>query len=363
MALKLIDPILDFIFYYESAPKDFKRGKTKASIKGNGQFSLFPLINWNSTYSYDPNDSGGKTLFGVTEASWIEYVKTHPKEGLSKDLNTMGYNGWLKHVEWYWDKSYCSSCANLACACVMLQMKWVGFGSKSLKNLLKTLKDNADKKEYQYTNNKNIYAKIADATKAFTDPMIAYDYMRKANATYLYNLSSPGNKNAGYRMGWLNRSALSYTQQGLYIPVYMDGKRAGLSTSSSLEDWYTTSEKLAQSSPKGFVKILDWGASQESLDKMSSNNVSFDDTSSDGSNTESSNASGGAGAYGGHGGVYQLGNYSNAPDMNVTLQKNQSREEVLNTLMSGSYTPDEVKKCDELITSDKKKTIKTKSEK
>ena len=68
-----------------------------------------------------------------------------------------------------------------------------------------------------------------------------------------------------------------------------------------------------------------------------------------------------SGAYGGCGGVSQLGNYSNAPDMQIVHQQTQSKEEVLNTLVGGSYTPDQVKKCAELITADKKKENKTKS--
>ena len=74
-----------------------------------------------------------------------------------------------------------------------------------------------------------------------------------------------------------------------------------------------------------------------------------------------SQSSSSGGAYSGCGGVHQLGNYSNAPDAQITHQQTQSREEVLNTLVGGSYTPDQVKKCDELITSDKKKNKKQKS--
>ena len=70
------------------------------------------------------------------------------------------------------------------------------------------------------------------------------------------------------------------------------------------------------------------------------------------------------GAYGGCSGVYQLGNYSNTSNTNMAIKKQQTknREEVLNTLVSNSCTPDQVKKCSELISTDKKKEIKTKSE-
>ena len=48
--------------------------------------------------------------------------------------------------------------------------------------------------------------------------------------------------------------------------------------------------------------------------------------------------------------------------MVIKKQQTKNREDVLNTLISNSYTPDQVKKCSELISADKKKEIKTKSE-
>ena len=68
------------------------------------------------------------------------------------------------------------------------------------------------------------------------------------------------------------------------------------------------------------------------------------------------------GAYDGCRGVYHLGNYSNTSNIDIKKQQTKNREEVLNTLISNSYTPDQVKKCSELISADKKKEIKTKSE-
>lgn len=68
-----------------------------------------------------------------------------------------------------------------------------------------------------------------------------------------------------------------------------------------------------------------------------------------------------SGAYGGCGGVSQLGNYSNTPDVQISHRQIKNREDVLQTLLGGSYTPDQVKKCAELITSDKKKNVKTES--
>lgn len=75
-------------------------------------------------------------------------------------------------------------------------------------------------------------------------------------------------------------------------------------------------------------------------------------------NVSSSSSTTSSGSYGGCGGVSQLGNFSNAPDAQTVSKHNQNREDVLNTLVGGSYTPKQVKKCSELITSDKKKNVK-----
>ena len=352
--------LYDFVLYFECASRDWLKGAKKTSITGNG--SLVDLINWNSTYSYDPDDAGGKTLFGVTEASWKEYVNKYPNKGYNKDLNTMGKEGWFDQINWYWsEKSSSGKCANYACAFLMFQMVWIGFSSDAQKKLLKTLIENADIKDYRFITNGNTYRKIADATHAYTDPMIAYDYMRKANAAYYYNISTPDRTNRKYRMGWLNRSALSYTPYGLYVPTLIDGKSVGLKYESTLDDWESTAIRLAQNNTNGYVKIVDWGADPESIEKMTSDSNGYTSAI----NSFASNSNGGvasSGAYGGCGNIHQLGSYSNVSNENTVHQQSQKKEEVLNTLLKGSYIPNSVKTCAELITSDKIKNTKTKSE-
>ena len=360
--VKILEPtpaLYDFVLYFECASRDWLKGANKTSITGDG--SLVDLINWDSTYSYDPYDAGGKTLFGVTESSWQEYVNKFPNKGYSKDLNTMGKQGWFDQINWYWsEKSSSGKCANYACAFLMFQMVWIGFNNKAQTKLLKTLKANADKKDYPFISTGNTYRKIADATHAYTDPMIAYDYMRKANAAYYYNISTPDRTNKKYRMGWLNRSALSYTPYGLYVPTLIDGKSAGLKYESTLDDWESTAINLVQSNANGYVKIVDWGTDPETIEKISSNSYGY--SSATDSFASILNKGTSSGAYGGCGGVTQLGNYSNTPSLQMIYQQSQNREEVLNTLLGGSYTPKDVKQCDELISSEKKKNKKTKSE-
>ena len=353
-----IPPALyDFVLYYECASKDWTNSSKKSSVKGDG--SLMNYINWKSTYSYDPNDKGGKTLFGITEDVWKEFVKKYPNKGYSTNLNNMGKNGWLDVVKWYWDEnSSAGKCANVACAFILFQMRWMGFSGLSA--ILSILKANADKKDYNFIDSGSGYKKIADATHAYSDSMIAYEYLRKAHSSYLYNNSNPSNSNKIYRNGWLNRSVLSYLPYGLYIPLFSNSS-VGLKYESTLEDWETTALQLAQNNKSGYVKIMDWGVSPEAMGNSSNNpygyNLPNNSVLSKIANLFSD------GVYTGCNGVSQLGNFTNITNGTQTNQRTVNREEILNTLMRGSATPDNVKKCSELITTDKKKGIKTKSEK
>lgn len=349
--------LYDYVLYYECASKDWAKYSQKKKIKGDG--SLLDAINWNSTYSFDPDDSGGKTLFGITESTWQNFVKKFPGKGYSSDLNSMGKRGFLDVVQWFWDSySYAELCANYACGMALFQMSWGGF--KNIKLLADTLKQNADKKDYKFIESGSNYKKVADATNAYSDPMVAYDIIRRAKSSYMYNISGPNNKNKKFRMGWLTRNVVCFTPYGLYINIDWMPKSEGLKYESTVADWEAAVIRWIQGNKSGYVRIMDWGASPESIAKMTNStyNVSFGADS----NSGSPQSGGTSGAYGGCSGVSQLGNYTNAPDAQIIPQQSQNREEVLNTLISGSYTPNEVKKCVELITSDKKKGVKTKSE-
>ena len=357
-----IPPALyDFVLYYECAPKDWLNSSKKTTITGDG--SLVDYINWNSTYSFDPNDSGGKTLFGVTENTWQTYVSKYPNKGYSKNLNSMGKQGWFDQIEWFWNvNSAAGKCANYACAFLMFQMVWVGFSVNAKQTVFDTLKNNADKKNYKFITSENMYEKIADATHAYEDPMIAYDYMRKANASYYYNISTPNTTKKKYRNGWLTRSVLSFLSYGLYVPTTFSYQNVGLKYESTLYDWENTAIRLAQNNTNGYIKIMDWGTSPETIKHMASNSYLYNYIPNNSNLSKSSNVFYGS-SYNGCNGVSQLGNYTNTTNNNQINQQTINREDILNTLMGGSYTPNDVKKCAELITSDKKKGVKTKSEK
>lgn len=351
--------LYDYVLFYECATKDWKNIKQKSSPKGDG--GLMNAINWGSTYSFDPNDKGGKTLFGVTESVWKNYVATHPSKGYNSDLNTMGQKGWLDVMGYYWSEyGHADKCVNYPCALLLFQMGWGGFGGGSY--LLKKLKENADKKDYNFITKGSIFKKIADSTHAYSDPMKAFTYMRSALMSYYYNISTPGKSDSIYRMGWLNRAALPFTLYGLYIPTNFGGKNVGLKYESTLQQWDTTVSELVSQNKSGYVKIFDWGIDPESIENMSSNLYNYEDATNPYFNPSSGSYGGSSsGAYGGCGNVAQLGSFTNTPSTQSNGDPNQqtrNRENVLNTLVNGSYTPNGVKKCSELITSDKKKSIK-----
>ena len=318
--------LYDYVLYFECAPKDWNEGAKKTSIKGDG--SLMNLINWNSTYSYDPNDAGGKTLFGVTESTWGEFVKKYPNKGYNKDLNSMGKQGWLDVVHNFWNNiSYGANSANYACAFALFQMAWGGFGKENRKKLLETLKNNADIKEYNYVKESGeyTYKEISDATHAYTDPMIAYDYIRKAKSTYLYNISTPDRTNSIYRCGWLTRNTLSFTPYGLYIPVGVNYDTANLKYESTLNEWEDVAVRWAQENKTGYVKIFDWGKKPESIEKITSNSYNYAN-SSEVNNSKSNNSTGGS--YSNCGGVHLLGSYSNSQ----TTKSQNSNSKILEAI-------------------------------
>ena len=366
-----IPPVIyDFTLFHECSNSDFTSSNAKREIKGDG--SLMNFIKWDAKGTTSQTyDAGGKTKFGVTEnIAWKEFINLMDKN-YDKNIDTMGKKEWCEVIEWFWNgkgkgEGACGECANYACALLLFNAIWLGF--KGTNQLLSALKTNADIKDYPFIDDGSVYKKIADATKAYTEPMSAYNCMKKAYTSYLYNISAPGKKNSVNRMGWLKRVAFEYTPYGLYVqPVVDVYKNMGLKSSSTLEQWNTASTKAAKENVKHFVKIFDWGVSSESVEDMESflDNFYYPGSVVDdvyGYDNSSSNTSSYSGAYSGCGNIQQLGDYTNAPDLDKVKQQSQKRESILNTLVGGLNTSNDIKKCEELLSSDKKKGSKIKSE-
>ena len=355
--LSVPDALYDYVLYYECARSDWADYSQKRQIKGDG--SLVNAIDWTCSSTTVDGDSGGATKCGVTHFTWKNYVKNHPNEGYNEAINNMTQQGWFGVIADFWKKSGAAYSANYACAFTLFQMRWGGFTQKRQEMLLSTLKENATIKDYNFISSGTYYRKIADATHAYTDPMVAYDYIRRAKSTYMWDISTPDRTNSQFRVGWMTRNVVCFTPYGLYVNTGFTPKGEGLKYEHTVQDWENYVVKWIQENKPGYVKIFDWGASPESVASRLQNSTFY--TPSDGSFSGTFSGSAG-GTYGGMlGGVYKLGDYSKNQDMKVEPQQNQKREEVFKTLKGNSYLPDQIIECSEFITDDKKKGVKTKS--
>lgn len=351
---------LDHILYYELDNTDWTHGGTNKMGVINGNFSADSYVKWTGTTAHTAKyDTGGATKWGITASTWAGYHKKHPES--TSNVNNITRKDWLDFVQYRWD-DYSGACnaVNFVCACLIYQISWGGYRAEGYGNpCLEELKQKADKKDYPFIAKGGIFKKLSDATNAFSNPLVPYKIIRASKLKYLYDLgvSSAGQKEN--RRGWFRRIIVGFADDGLYLDDGMYMKENGLTKESTIEQWEAVAKKLRESN-QHIKKILDYGASPESLAAIA--NMTSYDTSAGAA------AAGAAGAvsmaprelYSGCAGIYNLGDYTNSPDMTIIPQQTQNREEVLNTLMSGSYTPDEVTKCAELITVDKKKNVKIK---
>lgn len=354
-----IHPALyDYILYYECSPKDWiaKRLPDVNSIDGKG--ITLSLIDWdNATMTMDTN--GDWTKLGVNEVAWDPYVN------YKIPLKQMDKNGWsniFKDV--FWKENCANKCANIACALLLFQISWQGYGKTSRANLVKTLKDNCDIKDYKFSGN-NSYAGIADATNAYTDPMKAYNIMRQFVPKYYWNLAANKDKDwsnslrKNLRIAWMRRHVMAFRPDGLYVEVGFCAKE--MDYSKTVDEWESYAQSCVSNKRSGYKKILHWdGVTAEQIAAMNANIGNFSYTPS----SFSSYSTGGSSSptYSCFGVVNNMGDYTNYPDGNNIPQEKQNREEVWNTLIGGSYMQDKVRKCAELITTDKIKNEKPKSE-
>ena len=285
--LKIIGAVYDYVLYCECATKDWSDAKKKLSVKGDG--SLMNYIKWDVTSTTVKGDSGGATKFGITYKTWEGYVDSNPKKGYSRELNSMNKNGWLDVVSWFWNDYSCAGrAANYACAIVLFQMRWGGYSKTSATKCLATLKQNADKKDYEYVKNGGNFTKLADATHAFSDPMKAFIILRKSLLTYYYNISTPDKTNHKFRVGWFNRVCVTFSPYGLHLDVGLNGGRGlKLNESSTIDQWETAVTNHYKNGAKGLRKILDWGLKPEDAEELVSNSGSYDVSTGDSSSSSS----------------------------------------------------------------------------
>ena len=344
--LEIPSAVYDYVLYYECDVDDWiNKSKPQVSeISGNG--NLLNLINWSSTKVYT-DKNGRVTRFGLNEDGWDDYVKNHkPPTGVTvKNFGKDIYCGIVEEV--FWKGSCAHLCANYACAILLFQIKWQGFSPTQ--DLYNELKNKCGNSNYNFIKTGTYYQKIADATHAYSDPMVAYDTMIKYVYKYYYNLSA-SEKYKDVRKGWMRRFIMAFTPHGLCVETGFCNNT--MKYESSIQEWIDYS--LQQLNKNNQYKvILSWNATPEQIAAMSSNIPSYTPSSYNYNNSTNSSTDNNN-----YGSVYQMGNYSNAPNVQIISQQNQSRDDVWNTLIGGSYMQDKVIKCAEFITTDKIKNVK-----
>jgi hypothetical protein len=185
--------------------------------------------------------------------------------------------------------------------------------------------------------------------------MKAYDVMIKYVYKHYYNISRSGTKYEQYRKGWMRRFIMAFTPHGLCVETGFCNRT--MKYESSIEEWINYSSQQLNKNNQ-YKVIFSWNATPEQIAAMSSNIPSYTPSSFSSYSTGGSTSS----TYSCFGVVNNMGDYTNYPDGNNTPQEKQNREEVWNTLIGGSYMQDKVRKCAELITTDKIKNEKPKSE-
>ncbi len=318
--------VYDYLLFYECASKDWLPGKgsQKIVIAKNSPGTLVDNINWSVSGTTVPGDKGGNTKCGITHSTWSGfYNKSAKKYGLNcgPNVNSMNKIGWLSFIDSIWPTA-----ANTACALIYFQWCW-GSGSCNSKNLVKALRDRADKSGWSPKSGGTIGQQVLDATYGFNNPMDAFQIIRDYRIQFLWDISTPGNTNSKFRTGWLRRTIGSFQDDGLY-----------LAEASQLYDIpYNTpiNERKAicnQLKGKGnYVLLAKW-------DNMPTNPDTFVDVdiSAYDSDKTYGGSSGGAGLFGGMDGKYSP-KFSSAANRDPHLSASKEVELRKGTLLGSEF--------------------------
>ena len=208
--------VYDYLLFYECASKDWLPGKSsqKINIAKNSPGTLVDNINWSVGGTTVLGDRGGNTKCGITHSTWRDfYTKSAQKYGLNcgPEVDNMNKIGWLSYIDSKWPKA-----ANIACELIYFQWCW-GSGRCNSKNLVKTLRERADKSGWSPKDGGSIGSQVLDATFGFNNPMDAYQIIRDYRIQFLWDISTSSSTNSKFRTGWLRRTIGSFQDDGLYL--------------------------------------------------------------------------------------------------------------------------------------------------
>lgn len=214
--------VYDYLLFYECAASDWMPGKNsqKLNIAQNAPGTLVNNINWHVGGTTVKGDAGGNTKCGIIASTWRGFYNSNAKRyGLNcgPNVDYMDKKGWLSYIDYKWPTA-----ANVACELIYFQWCW-GSGSCKSKNLVKALRDRADKSGWSPKNGGDIGSQVLDATYGFNNPMDAYQIIRDYRIQFLWDISTKeydarnGRSNAQFRTGWLRRTIGSFQDDGLYL--------------------------------------------------------------------------------------------------------------------------------------------------
>lgn len=238
----------DYVMYYEAHPNEKLNPSAWKNIGSLSPGSLLDAVNWNYT-GYLAQDNAGITRFGITPnaiSAYKSYSKNYSFELMSKE-------SWKQVVGMYWNTSFASSAANLACGILMCQGKWQGWGTDSLNSTITELKNKCGR-DTTGLDTSNSYRAIAQLTNCFDNPMDAFIILRNKRIEYLRSRSnSKANAN-----GWMRREFFAMQPDGLYCePGSAQFTKYGF---TPIDQMQAVADQLKLESSSGYVKLLDWGA-------------------------------------------------------------------------------------------------------
>lgn len=265
MSIAIPDRFFDYVIYYECGHNERLNPSAFQNIGSLPAGSLLKAVNWNASGN-DIHDGQGVTKVGVTPVAISAYKKWSHNNGFV--LNS-AYS-WMQIVNYFWKEAYADQAANVACAVILCQGRWGGWGSTSLKNTCEQLKQKCDNKTKAASIKGTGFQALSQLTHCFSNPMDAFIILRSCRIAYLRSCSNASK----FMGGWSRREFWAMQKNGLYCdPGTKEFTKYGFAPISEMEK---VAEQLKKNPQSGYVKLMSW-------DETPSENLSLEGLD-DGSN-------------------------------------------------------------------------------
>lgn len=267
MAISIPDRFYDYVLYYECGDNERLNESLWTNIKSTSPGQLLTGVKWNAAGN-NVGDGAGITRFGVTPVA----IKAYRQWSKNKSYVLNSASSWKLMVNYFWKESCADQSANVACAIIMCQGKWGGWGKTSIKNACDALRKNANDKDKASNIKGSGYKTMAQLTHCFTNPMDAFLILRSYRISYL---RSCGNAKT-FAGGWMRREFFAMQADGLYCePGSKLFTKYGFTPIPQMEK---VAEQLKKNKDSRYVKLMSW-------DGTPSSNISLEGVD-DGSNDQ-----------------------------------------------------------------------------